>query len=118
MAEVKGTWKCVSLKDTDENTFYLPEKIFIEIRDVRIYKEIETHIDIADYNESLLMRGKISNIVNGLFKNSITVDITFPEKICLTCDFSVGKQYLKMKWYGKNDRTLKMVLIRQTEHLF
>lgn len=118
MAEISGTWKCISVQDSENDKLLIPEKMFVEIRNVKIFDRLETHIDIADYSESLLLKGNISKVTDKMLMSSMTVDITFPEKIQLQCDFSVANKYLKMTWHGKSSRTLKMALEKQEEHLF
>lgn len=109
-----GCWKCVSLDDSLKNAMYCPEKIFIEIRKVKIYGEEETQIDIVDYNESLLIKGKIISIKYNL----MAVDVSYPEKIKLQIRFLVIKKRMYMKFIGKEGRILKMVLSKEDEHLF
>ncbi len=118
MDKILGCWKCISINNSVEENLYVPEKIFVEIRKVRVFKEMETHIDIADYREALLLRGKVSQIKQKFLYSSMQIDINLPEKIELHCDFSITKDHLKLTYYGKEKRIFKMILARQEGHLF
>ena len=110
-----GCWKCIFMEDTMKGKNCNPETFFLEIRNVKnTVREIETHIDIADYKESLLLRGKITKTSFC----SLSIDIRFPEEIVLRCNFFVTKKKLHIKWYGMSKNILKTVFERQQKHLF
>lgn len=137
MSGIIGSWKCVYAKEEEKGkpgALYVPGRIFMEIKKLKGFENgympyfsygetfdsaVMTrtsegiYVDIADYQEALMLKGHIKELNNF----NLVMQITFPEQVVVKCRFVVVWNYLYMKWFGEQ-KLLRTVFERQCGHLF
>lgn len=137
MSCIIGSWKCVYAKEEAKGkpgALYVPGRIFMEIKKLKGFENgympyfsygetfdsaVMTrtsegiYVDIADYQEALMLKGHIKELNNF----NLVMQITFPEQVVVKCRFVVVWNYLYMKWFGEQ-KLLRTVFEKQCGHLF